>query len=324
MRVRSWLGVFAVSGMVAQLLGAGAALGAECPRVGNVADEPEAKLGPVGDARSNLWPFYEYRQDRDELRVLSLASWLPAAAVVKPDYTRVLNVSWFEGGDLGRGHAVVPLYLRVEKECGGGLLTALGGYVHTEDVDLFGVLGPVYWKYRSEGTTTQGLLWPALLHSAGPESTDTNLLLGLAGQEQSTAKGVERSSIWLWPLFSWEREADELTFDTALVDYRRTPRLRRTRVSPLGLWTLYESRSELLEDGRTQSRQYVTLGLFERETEGARTSVDAFPFIAYDRDEHVLQWSFLGGLVGWRREADTRTLRLLWLPVLDQQRVAVQ
>jgi len=34
-----------------------------------------------------------------------------------------------------------------------------------------------------------------------------------------------------------------------------------------------------------------------------------------DLDTELFQWSFMGGLVGWRRAGAERTLRLLWMPI---------
>jgi hypothetical protein len=265
--------------LVVQLAAVDSALAAEAPQ------PSEAKTEQSAEARTRLWPFYEYRADQNELRVLTLTSSLPAAAVRRPDYTRVLNVSWFQGNDeLGTGHFVAPLYLRVQKERAGGLFTLFGGYVHSDDLDLFGVLGPVYWRYRSEGATTQGVLWPALLHTRAPESSDTRLLLGLAGQEQSTAAGDARSSLWLWPLFAWERDARGAELDTLLVDYRRRNETRRLSISPLGLVSL----------------------------------------LSYRGDVDEQQWSFLAGIVDWRYDRQAYTLRLLGLPLLDCSASPVQ
>src|SRR5262249_49644670 len=87
--------------------------------------------------------------------------------------------------------------------------------------------------------------------------------------------------LWVFPAF--EQKADRDQASTEL------------------LWRLYDSKRERTADGSTYERQRVLWRLFHREMLGARTSVDVFPFIAYDRDTDLLQWSFMGGLVGWRR-----------------------
>jgi hypothetical protein len=68
-------------------------------------------------------------------------------------------------------------------------------------------------------------------------------------------------------------------------------------------------------DGQTYTRQRILWRLLHRETLGARRSVDVFPFVAYDRDDDLLQWSFMGGLIGWRRTPEERVARLFWLPL---------
>jgi len=80
-------------------------------------------------------------------------------------------------------------------------------------------------------------------------------------------------------------------------------------------WRLYDGESRALEDGRTYSRQRVLWRIFHRETLGDRTSIDVFPFITYDRDTELWQWSFMGGLAGWRTKGDERSLRLLYLAI---------
>jgi hypothetical protein len=82
-------------------------------------------------------------------------------------------------------------------------------------------------------------------------------------------------------------------------------------------WRLYDSRTTPQKDGSTAVRQRVLWRAFHREAQGGRVSTDVFPFIAYDRDEKAgwMQWSFAGGLVGYKSGHDARTARLLYVPI---------
>jgi hypothetical protein len=101
--------------------------------------------------------------------------------------------------------------------------------------------------------------------------------------------------LWLLPV--WEHESDGSRSRSEL------------------LWRLYDSRREPRDFLEVYTRQRVLWRLVHRETLGARHSVDVFPFIAYDRDENLLQWSFMGGLIGWRHAGDERVTKLFWIPL---------
>jgi hypothetical protein len=80
------------------------------------------------------------------------------------------------------------------------------------------------------------------------------------------------------------------------------------------LWRLYNSKriAEPGEPKRTTRR--VLWHLYRSDSEGERTSVDVFPFIAYDRGPELKKFSFLGGFVGYERREDARTFKLLYIP----------
>jgi hypothetical protein len=82
-------------------------------------------------------------------------------------------------------------------------------------------------------------------------------------------------------------------------------------------WRLYDSRTTQQKDGATAVRQRVLWRAFHREAQAGRVSTDVFPFVAYDRDEKAgwMQWSFAGGLIGYKSGQDARTARLFYVPI---------
>lgn len=83
------------------------------------------------------------------------------------------------------------------------------------------------------------------------------------------------------------------------------------------LWRLYDSIWRREDDNIVYTRQRVLWRIFHRETKGEQVSTDVFPFIAYDRNPSKKrnQWSFAGGLIGFKKEKDARVLLLFWLPI---------
>lgn len=81
------------------------------------------------------------------------------------------------------------------------------------------------------------------------------------------------------------------------------------------LWRLYQSSDRPGENGETYRRKRVLWQLFNRETEGKRLTLDIFPFIAYDRSPDLVKWNFAGGLAGYSRKEQTKTVRLLYFPI---------
>lgn len=119
---------------------------------------------------------------------------------------------------------------------------------------------------------------------------------GAVAVESTELRSGHIRPLWFVPIFKYEERAGGKS---------------RTEL----LWRLYDSRSRILDDGRRYSRQRVLWRFFHRETLDGRTTVDLFPFVTYDRDTELFQWSFMGGLVGWHRKEEQRTLRLLYLPI---------
>ncbi|HUT24299.1 MAG TPA: hypothetical protein VM492_08165 [Sumerlaeia bacterium] len=88
------------------------------------------------------------------------------------------------------------------------------------------------------------------------------------------------------------------------------------------LWRLYDSKSVVREDGAVFRRQRVLGRLFHREKEGERTSIDMFPFMAYDKGPDLRKFSFAGGLFGFGRrgagegsKAGEKHVKVLWIPI---------
>jgi hypothetical protein len=173
------------------------------------------------------------------------------------------------------------------------------------------------WAYPfldwSVGESDSSFWTPLFQHRRSDDGIEVGGLLGMLGMGRRVSRDVVRlpsgevgmrtrtartsfvRPLWLLPL--WERSDDEQASSTEL------------------LWRLYDSRTRLQDDGATYTRQRVLWRLFHRETLGTRSSLDVFPFIAYDRDEDLLHWSFMGGLLGWEHTADARTVRVLGLPL---------
>lgn len=139
----------------------------------------------------------------------------------------------------------------------------------------------------------------AVLGMAGAKRTE--ILSGhLDDADEINLVPFTRRESWLrpgWLLPVWSRTSDPRESSTEL------------------LWRFYDSRTQLRPDGQTYARQRILWRLLHRERLGTRHSVDVFPFVAYDRDENLLQWSFMGGLIGWRHAGDERVARVLWIPL---------
>lgn len=82
------------------------------------------------------------------------------------------------------------------------------------------------------------------------------------------------------------------------------------------LWRVFDSKSVVNEDGTVYRRQRVLWRLFHRETEGDETSIDAFPFIAYDKTKDLTRFSFAAGLFSVGKKEGRLQLRLFWIPVI--------
>ena len=85
------------------------------------------------------------------------------------------------------------------------------------------------------------------------------------------------------------------------------------------LWRFYDSVTKVKKDAPDFKRQRVLWRLMVRETEGERVSTDLFPFIAYDRGEDLVKWSFMGGLLGHERQGDAKTTRILYIPLRSRK-----
>ncbi len=114
----------------------------------------------------------------------------------------------------------------------------------------------------------------------------------------------------VWPLVSWEREGDELhgrvpqlwpTWNLAPVERSWTP-----------LWTLFEWRR-----GPDGLEWELLWGLARHRRDGTVQHTSMFPFweTTTSPGGDSASWTMLKGLIGVRREADRRRLRLLY--VLD-------
>lgn len=141
-------------------------------------------------------------------------------------------------------------------------------------------------------------------------------LLGLAGSnldliatyrpppEDSTAEetdGMDRVSIqknrssYLFPLYSADSvEGEALDLDV--------------------LWRVYNSSTYIDRDtGLKHGERRFLWQVYHDELRGDSRSVDVFPFIAYDHRPDFKQWSFAGGLFGYRKEAGRRSVKFLYI-----------
>ncbi len=114
----------------------------------------------------------------------------------------------------------------------------------------------------------------------------------------------------LWPLGSYERSPSD---DTLLRVPNLWPmrRMKQVERNFAPFWTLYQRQHV----GDTTEHELLW-GLFRTRKSPVSRSSHLFPIYAYHRanepqDEH--RWSFLGGLVGRSRVAESVRWRLLWL-----------
>jgi len=308
-------------------------------------------LGPVywsyrdGESRSRavLWPLYRQWEKGDEKGETLLPLYHRYHGPERwAFHTPILS--------LGETHPDTSFW-----SLGLGLVRHESGPVRTKSRLLFGLMGhdrdqaeqrrslwafPLF-GWRSGATSYRFNSLPLSLHEAGVDADD---LRRQATESFARAPAEATESKRTVPLRGWgsllgwiqsrhsvevhARRDEAGSVDVTLRDLRKShirplwivpvfsSRTREGESSELEiLWRLYDGEARVLEDGRSYSRQRVLWRIFHRETLGPRTSIDAFPFIAYDSDENLLQWSFMGGLVGWRSKADGRRLRLLYIPI---------
>jgi hypothetical protein len=150
------------------------------------------------------------------------------------------------------------------------------------------------------------------------ELVDFKMLLGLARHQarmvalpskegldvwnDKNPKIVRQSWGWLFPFYYYDSEEGESSHFNLL-------------------WRLYDSvvdEHPKDHEGRElprYARQRVLWRIYHRETQGDRVSVDAFPFIAYDKAENLTQFSFLGGFFGFGSKGEEQHIKVLYLPI---------
>ncbi|MDK2971448.1 MAG: hypothetical protein PWP23_1203 [Candidatus Sumerlaeota bacterium] len=87
----------------------------------------------------------------------------------------------------------------------------------------------------------------------------------------------------------------------------------RHRACVLG--RLYDEVSEPHVDGGTYHRQRVLWRVYHRERLEDHTSIDVFPFLAFDTAPDLRKYSFAGGLAEYSRKDGKRRIKLLWIPI---------
>ena len=115
----------------------------------------------------------------------------------------------------------------------------------------------------------------------------------------------------LWPLASYVQRGDFSRFRfLELNPLRKTGAIERNYAP---FWTLYTHQRK----GEAKESEFLW-GLYRNKCKGEeRRYVSLFPLCSYERDDSEdnskREWSFLKGLVGYKREDDEKYVRLLYL-----------
>lgn len=257
--------------------------------------------------RFRIWPFYSrtYLQDEYTKKSILWPIWHQV------EYTNDRNP--------GGGFILVPIYGQVITEQADNywLVAPLFRYMSSEEQWIIHAPWPfiqladgamkkrIFWPFygkKSLGTLTrQYWLWPILWNNktdyAVHEQTRKFIIPLFTHQQDTITKPTKNhevgdviSNYWkVWPLMSWERNQERSRFRTLeLWPMRNTPGIERNWAP---WWTLYRRMNVEGEIGH-----HVLWGLY-RQTSGD----DAF------------EWSLLKGFVGYKKTAEQRRFRLLFM-----------
>lgn len=257
--------------------------------------------------RLRVWPLYGQAELKGELR---------KKFVLWPIYT---SVKYTNERNPGGGFILVPIYGQVKTERASNywvippffrymnsdiqwIVHAPWPFIQVADGEMYKrIAWPLYGK-KSLGTLTrQYFLWPFIWNNrteyASHDQRRRYVIPFFAYQTDVVTKelkghevGDVTSRYWkLWPLVSWDRRGDVSRFRTLeLWPMRNTPGIERNWAP---WWTLYRRVNLSGEIGH-----HVLWGLY-RQT----------------KNEDDFEWSLLKGFAGYKKTADSRRYRFLFL-----------
>lgn len=292
---------------------------------------------------SFLWPVFSRTTDHgiERFRVFpfygqsSLRTDFTKRFVLWPFWT---SVHYGYPGSTGYGYILFPLFGRVKRENQESWLfiPPLFRFSKGDKKDLVYCPWPIFqkskgevdklyiwplWGYQSsDGYRSSFILWPLArsYKSVYPEfeSRGVNVFPFVRNQSLRTLpkNGTEETEVFyrkfkLWPLFCSERHGNKSFLRAPILwpfkDYRQIER----NYSPF--WTLYTHASY-----DSVSEDEVLWGMFRyrRSSEGM-LNISLFPLFSAgrNRENRIYHWSFLKGLLGYKRSGDKKELRILFL-----------
>jgi len=179
---------------------------------------------------------------------------------------------------------------------------------------------PLYGQRKIGSMQTHFVLWPLLwkrswtgefLHSRNYQFVPFMIQQNsweLDENRQPVGKAVQRFSK-IWPLYEYRREGYIKKFHCFEFWPFIGPQAVDRTWSPL--WTVFSHTSN---QGSWESQ--FLWGLYRQSAKGKEQRYSSlFPLYAWKRDDRVQEtreWSFLKGLIGYKREGESKSLRLLY------------
>lgn len=296
-----------------------------------------------------LWPLIAWTKstENDDVRRFRVLPFY-AHSVLKGQYDKrsilwpIWNMSHFTAeGSKGYAYVLFPLFGRINRETEKGwmLIPPFIRFSYGRDGTFVNCPWP-FFQYRNTKYMKKFTVWPLYSQRRVGPLMNRYFLWPLGWQRSVDLKHSRAEGFQLVPFFIWdhmqEKNADgtlgEVTQRYAklwpLFTYRRDGPVRNTRF--LEFWPLRDHQGELLSWApfwtlfshtvvKDQGYETEVLwGLYRQQRRGTeRRSNGLFPIYDYARDDREnggkKEWSFLKGLIGYKREHGIRRYRLLYL-----------
>ncbi|MDD2235728.1 MAG: hypothetical protein PHG65_00805 [Kiritimatiellae bacterium] len=296
-----------------------------------------------------LWPLISWTKsmESEDIRRFRILPFY-AHSVKKEHYDKrsilwpIWNMSHYTAeGSKGYAYVLFPLFGRINRESEKGwmFLPPFIRFSYGRDGSFVNCPWP-FFQYRNTKYMKKFTVWPLYSQRRVGPLMNRYFLWPLGWQRSVEFK---KSRVWgfqLVPFFIWDhmtqRREDgtlgEVTHRYAklwpLFTYRRDKEVRQTRV--LELWPFRDHQGELLSWAPfwtlfshtvVKDKGYDTeilWGLYRQQRKGTERRYNAlFPLYDYERDEQInggkKEWSFLKGLIGYKREYGIRRYRFLYL-----------
>ncbi|NLB56620.1 MAG: hypothetical protein GX811_12825 [Lentisphaerae bacterium] len=187
---------------------------------------------------------------------------------------------------------------------------------HKDQLDIW----PLYGSKQQGHLNNKYFLWPIVrTEKAEYDNRELNSfsLIPLIESKTKVIKNseepeddyVEGRFFKLWPLFSYSRSNDDLQFKTfRLWPFKDFDPIERNYAP---FWTLYSHtrQGDIVEDE-------LLWGLFQHRRGGVNgRKISLFPFFSVGKNDinETLEWDFLKGLFGYKRNSSGKRVKLLYL-----------